>query len=191
MPRALFVLIFAGACGFELPVPGGSIGIDAPGDGPTRIDDGPTDAPPDVAVDAMIDAPPDAPPVWTDVETQTIACSGASITSTTVLAAGVTYRLRASGVCTVNDGTGSLGDPEWHYFNIGTPRDTEASVDNGIAINDASPGASKLPDWGAYSAGHSYTVDWVGAGAAITARDHDSNYTNNDGSLSLVIQAFQ
>jgi len=139
----------------------------------------------------MPDAPPDAPPMWTDVETRAIPCSGVSVTSTTVLLAGVTYRLRASSVCVVNDANNSQADAEWHYFNLGTPRDTEAGVDNGIAIDDATPGPSKLPSWGAYSSMHTYTVDWIGGGAAITARYHDSNYSNNGGSLSLAIQALQ
>ncbi|MBS1124406.1 MAG: hypothetical protein H6Q90_6634 [Deltaproteobacteria bacterium] len=189
--RWLFALVFAGACGFELPAHGLPTSIDASTDGAAQLDDGPTDSTSDVTPDSMPDAPPDAPPVWTDVETRQIPCSGASVTSTTVLLAGVTYRLRGSGVCTVNNTNNSQGDPEWHYFNIGTPRDTEASVDNGIAIDDDTPGPSKLPSWGAYSSVHTYSVDWIGAGAAITARYHDSNYSNNVGSLSLVIQALQ
>ena len=195
VPRWLFVVVLASACGFELRARDLPTGIDASADDAAQLDDGHPDTTSDVTPDAMPDAspdaPPDAPPMWTDVETRTIPCSGASVTSTTVLIAGVTYRLRASGTCIVNDVNNSQADPDWHYFNLGTPRDTEAGVDNGIAIDDATPGASKLPSWGAYSSAHTYTVDWVGGGAVITARYHDSNYSNNSGSLTLTIQALQ
>jgi hypothetical protein len=183
--RRLCLALVLGACGFDIPAPG-SPASDAAGDAAQPGDGAPGDA-----ADAPRDAPHDTPPAWTDVETRAIPCSGADVTSTTVLSAGVTYRLRGSGTCTVNNSNNSQGDPEWHYFNLGTPRDTEAGVDNGIAIDDATPGARKLPAWGAYSPSHSYTVDWLGTGTPITARYHDSNYSNNGGSLTLTIQAFQ
>jgi len=119
--RWLFALVFAGAMRFRAfrrtafrPA------STRPPTAPRSSTTGHTDPTSDVAPDA-----PSRRASHVDrCRDRTIPCSGVSLTSTTVLLSGVTYRLRASGVCTVNNTNNSQGDPEWHYFNIGTPRDT-------------------------------------------------------------------
>lgn len=179
------ILIVSG-CGFSV-TPGPGVGdIDAP-PGPT------IDAPVtiDAAPDAAIDAPPPPPPVWVVISTLMVPCNGVPVTSPIVLTTGVVYRLRASGECTTNSLNGSRGDAEFLGYNVGPTYDALDNIDNGIAINDTTPGPNKLPSWGTYTTTHAYQVDWTGTGSATTAMFHDTNPSNNTGSLTLTISAFQ
>jgi len=199
--RYLPLVALAAGCGFSATDGGGSgtggggITADAPPgtmrDAPATpgIDAAPPiDAPPDAPPDAAIDAPP---PMWTVIETLTVSCLGQGTTSMVVLQAGVEYRLRASGTCTANTSNGSLGDAEYVGFNINNLQDAAGGTDTGIAINDATPGSTKNPRWGAYTSTHVYEVPWMGGGGTIVARVHADNYSNNSGSLTLRILALQ
>lgn len=151
----------------------------------------------DAAIDApvMIDAAPDAaidapPPMWTIVDTLTVSCLQQATTSTYVLLAGVTYRLRSTGTCVSNISNGSQGDAEY-TFNPSVINDSSGGVDTGIAIDDATTGPTKNPRWGAFTTTHIYEVPWVGSGTTIVARVHADNYSNNAGTLTLRILNLQ
>jgi hypothetical protein len=196
----LWFLVALAGCGFDATTSSGGNGgnggggsmIDAPPgtviDAPTPLVDAAIDAPPDAPPDAAIDAPP---PMWVVISTLTVPCNGQVVTSPVVLATGIGYRLRASGECTTNPTNGSRGDAEFFGYNVGTTYDSYDGVDNGIAINDTSPGTNKFPTWGTYTSGHVYQVDWTGTGTTTTAMFHDSNPGNNTGSLTLTISAYQ
>lgn len=144
-------------------------------------------------IDAVlpIDAGPDAMPMWVQLEVLVVPCSGMSVISNTALEIGVSYRLRASGNCIANVTFTSRADAEFTGYNLGIPDDDAGGVDMGIAINDTTPGASKLPDWGSYASSHEYTALWVGLGAPITAMFHDPDFSNNSGMLAVAIDAYR
>ncbi len=180
------VLVVAAGCGFSASDGSGGVTIDSPPG--TMIDAAPAiDAPPDARPDAAIDAPP---PTWMVVETLTVPCLPAARTSTTVLTTTGMYRLRARGTCTSNSANNSEGDAEY-TFNAVSLSDAANGVDSGIAVDDSTPGSLKQPRWGAFTSTHQYEVPWIGTGATITALFHDSNPSNNAGSLSLDILVFQ
>ena len=194
MRQAVLVAFMLAGCGFTAKPGAGGGASDGTPDAPSTVPDAPAtiaDAAIDAPVDAMIDAPPDAPPVWTTVDTLMVGCGGTTVASTFVLQTGTMYRLRALGECTVNQGNGSRADAEYFGYNVGPSYDAYNGVDSGIAVDDTTPGATKNPRWGAYSAQHTYETMWPGAGAVIQARYHDSAYNNNSGSLTLQIQALQ
>jgi hypothetical protein len=162
---------------------------DAGSDAMTGVDASTIDASP------PIDAVPDGMPMWVQVEMINVPCSGTEVQPTTVLANNTTYRLRVTGDCIANNdpqsGGGDVhGDAEyiWNQFSV---NDSSANVDMGVAINDTTPGVTKLPNWGTYTTTHSYTAMWIGVGARIVAKFHDPNYANNSGQLVLYIDSFQ
>lgn len=192
--RSLCIVLVVAGCGFDAST--------GPGNGGPEIDaakvDAAADAPADPSIDAEIDAPLvidaaiDASlPTWTVVETLTVSCLDLTSTSTFVLLAGVTYRLQASGNCVANTANGSRGDAEYVGYNIGNLVDSAGGIDTGIAVNDLTPGSTKNPRWGVYTATHEYEVMWMGTGTTITAKVHADNYNNNSGSLTLKILALQ
>jgi hypothetical protein len=131
-----------------------------------------------------IDAAPDAAPVWTVVETFSVnTASATGRQSTTVLASGVTYRLRVSGTATVIDGI--AGDAE--YYDFANPKDLACCEDVGIGIDDPTVDTNTIPNWGPYNPQHVYEIDFVGKGATIRAVYQDTVYGNNSGSLMLEI----
>jgi hypothetical protein len=188
---ALFAFAASG-CSFSLSFESDDSGLPA-------LHDGAVDAPIDARIDAAvidaappIDAGPDAMQTWVQIETITIPCNGTNVMSTNLLASGVTYRLRASGTCIANDNNNSGADAEYVGYNfLNGPFDTSSNVDCGIAVNDTTPGQDKLPDWGAYTSSHNYQTMWMGLGARITVMFHDPDFDNNEGSLTLAIDAFQ
>lgn len=183
--RAVLVLVLFGGCGFHT-----NASVDALPTDDAHLTDGPRED--GLAVDASaIDAPPDAPPTLTLVETLTISCRGASVTSVTNLQAGEVYRLRTSGECIANTANGSKADAEYLGYNVGTTYDSFGGVDAGIAVDDNTSGATKQPRWGAFTNMHVYEVPWTGAGATIAVNYHGDNLTNNSGSLTFQIFAFQ
>lgn len=144
--------------------------------------------PAETAADSSVSEPgaptPDAMPVWTVIETLTIDTSQASpTTSATLLANGVTYRLRASGIATVIDGIS--GDSE--YYDFESPKDNACCEDVGIGIDDPVVDLDTTPDWGPYNPQHVYEIEWVGRGGAIAAAYQDTVYGNNSGNLMLEI----
>lgn len=178
--RLVAALCWLSACSFA---PRATASIDASGT---------TDATRDGhLVDARLDAPPDAPPTWKTIDTLTVACVNVAVSSTVVLQTTVMYRLHATGECIVNTSNSSRSDAEYFGYNVGPTYDTFSGVDNGIAIDDLTVGATKLPAWGAYAADHTYDVPWTGTGAKISASYHDSNDSNNSGSLTLEILAYE
>ena len=187
----LVALVALPACGFTAKPGSGGGTADGDPDAPSTVADAPVDMPVDAPIDAMIDAPPDAPPVWTTIDTLTVSCVGTMVTSAVVLQANTMYKLLATGECNTNTQNNSRGDAEYFGYNLGQTYDTYNGIDSGIAVNDPSPGASKLPQWGMYSGAHTYEVMWPGVGAAITLRFHSSDYSNNAGSLMVRVQALQ
>jgi hypothetical protein len=154
-------------CGFEH----GRLG---PNDGPATVSD--------TAVDVALDAPP----TWHVMETMTVDIANANaISSHSVLAAGVVYQLRASGVAarTIDD---LPGDAE--YWDLNAPKDNGCCEDIGIGIDDLVVNdLDTKPDWGPYTTTHIYEVPWTGQGRVITALYQDTYYGNNEGSLTLEI----
>jgi hypothetical protein len=154
---------------------------------------GMTDA--DEMLDAAVDDPPfdvaiDAPKTWQIVETLMVdSASSTALTSTTVLATGVTYRLRASGTVTnvIDD---KQGDAEW--WDFADPKDNGCCEDIGLGINDLVVNdLDTQPNWGAYNATHIYEVEWIGAGGTITALYQDTYYGNNGGIITLEILEYR
>lgn len=147
----------------------------------------PTEPQGDTPVDAA-SATPDAPPTWMVIETIVIDTANATpMVSQTTLLAGVTYRLRASGVASVIDGID--GDSE--YYDFANPKDNACCEDVGIGIDDPIVDATTTPDWGPYNASHVYEIAWPGAGNKISAAYQDTVYGNNSGNLTLEILALQ
>jgi hypothetical protein len=184
--RAVLSLVLFCGCGFHAGASvdaAPSTGDGHPSDG--LVGDGPVvDAP-------AIDAPADAPPTLTIIETLTISCLGATVTSATTLQAGEIYHLRASGECIANTANNSKADAEYLGYNVGPTYDSFGGVDDGIAVNDNTSGATKQPRWGAFTSTHLYEVPWTGAAATIAVNYHGDNLTNNAGSLTFQILAFQ
>ena len=197
MRTVALAVVTCAACSFHP----GSAGAPPGAGGAPQVDaraagrDAALDAPPDAYVAPPVDAPPDAAPdaplAWTVIETLTVSCRGGVVTSTTVLLPTVMYELHAKGECTMDDQSGSKGDAEYIGYNIQSPVDTIAGVDEGIAVNATTVGATKQPHWGSYTSTHDYTVPWTGSGAAITLQYFDANYSNNDGSIPVEILAYQ
>jgi hypothetical protein len=166
---AALTIICAAACSFE-PGTLGSVTIDAASS----------------TSDAATDAALDAPKTWQVVETMQVdSASSNALTSQTMLANGVTYRLRASGTVTnvIDD---KQGDADW--WDFGVPKDNGCCEDIGLGIDDLVVNdLDTQPNWGAYSATHVYEVDWIGTGATITALYQDTYYGNNIGTITLDI----
>jgi hypothetical protein len=108
------------------------------------------------------------------------------ITSTKVLQAGVTYRLRASG--TFFTALQTFADAEYFDIEPGrTPMDAPSGIDVGLAVDEPSLTSTRAFRWGAFSAGHVYEAAFIGKGGTITAQVHDNNYSVNSGTLTLEI----
>lgn len=142
--------------------------------------------PPDAA---LPDAAMDAGSGWMVIETISVPCSG-QVKVSQILTSGVTYRVRASGQCKVDElfGVAILADAE--YQGTLLPRDTDNGVDTGIAINDITLGPNKFPTWGNYNSSHVYEISGPGQGAPITLRYHDkanNAYGDNSGALTIEI----
>jgi hypothetical protein len=130
--------------------------------------------------------------MWRNVESLVVPCSGETVISTTTLRSTTPYRLRATGRCVANTFNSSRADAEYAGWGlIGGPSDAVDGIDVGLAVDQIMPGPSKQPRWGAARSDHVYEVPWTGADRAITARFHDPNYTNNSGSLTLTILAYE
>ncbi|HUS31828.1 MAG TPA: hypothetical protein VMZ53_25180 [Kofleriaceae bacterium] len=183
--RVVLLTLLVG-CGFEHGAWGPASTVDAGDD---------VDAAIDAEAMVIVDAPPDPPPStksWVVIETLTVPVNGQSVTSQTALANGVTYHLRASGTWVIQSTPGTQADAEfWDFTNTAGPQEGVTGVDCGLAVDDTTVDTNKTPKWGAYSASHTYEIDWVGDGTTIVALMHDGNYSNNTGSLSLAILAYQ
>ena len=146
---------------------------------------GPNDGPA-AASDTAVDVAVDAAPTWQVIETMTVDIAQSNaISSHSVLAAGVVYHLRASGVAsrTIDD---LPGDAE--YWDLNAPKDDGCCEDIGIGIDDLVVNdLDTKPDWGPYTTTHVYEVSWTGKGAVITALYQDTYYGNNEGTLTLEI----
>lgn len=129
-------------------------------------------------------AEPDPTPVWTVIETLMIdTAQPTPVISTTQLASGVTYHLRAFGIASVIDGID--GDAE--YYDFANPKDNACCEDVGIGIDDPIVDLDTTPDWGPYNPQHVYEIEWVGRGGTISAAYQDTVYGNNTGILTLQI----
>lgn len=179
----LAVLLLPG-CGFA-PTPASTSGDDSPADAPAG--DGPK-----VVIDARpIDAPPIVPKTWQVIDTITVPCRDQPVMSTAVLASTGTYHLRASGECIANTQNNSKADAEYLGYNLQQPVDVYMNVDNGLAVNDLTLGATKNPRWGAYATTHTYEQPWTGADATIGISFHSNDESNNSGSLKVEILSYQ
>jgi len=131
-------------------------------------------------------------------ETISVPVDGSSVTSSTLLDKGITYRIRASGTFRAGGpapGFDGLADAEYANF-ISPPSSLQnncggspSDVDLGIGINDTVDDNNKFPSWGAYDPSHVYTIDFVGQGMSISLKYHDCNYWDNVG--SLVVEIFR
>jgi hypothetical protein len=128
------------------------------------------------------------------VESLSVPADGTVITSTTTLAAGVRYQLRASGVMYISP----YADAEY-FFDLPDGPSTASQLhdlcddnvtDCGLAVDDPVVNGLKQPRWGAYQPDHVYTIDFIGLGAPITSNVHDDYYPNNTGMLTLDILAY-
>jgi hypothetical protein len=126
---------------------------------------------------------------YTMVEELVVPSDGLVVISTTLLQAGVVYRLRASGSYWFNFAGNQRGDAEYFGYNSGDPTDVVGGIDIGIAVNDAIIDGTRTPRWGAYTEPHTYEVEWIGDGKTIFVQLHDGNYDNNDGTMDLAIFA--
>jgi hypothetical protein len=128
-----------------------SVKLDGASEGPAadaRVD---IDAPSiDAAlVDAVLPVDANPPmPTWVQIETLSVPCTGTEVVSTTLLQPNTTYRLRASGQCIANTTGPSRADAEYAAWNYTTPSNSPSGIDLGLAVNDTTPGGTKLPDWG-------------------------------------------
>ena len=119
-------------------------------------------------------------------ETLSIPGTGGIVTSTFVPAAGVTYRLRASGFVQIAAGPRS-SDAEYYDFPVSMTDNTANNlVDMGLAIDDTVADTTKTR-WGPYADNHVYVIYYLGTGAPLTAQFHDDYYPNNAGSMTLEI----
>jgi uncharacterized repeat protein (TIGR01451 family) len=142
------------------------------------------------------------PPGFVLAETLTVPLANglgtgpAFVTSTTTLAAGTTYKIRASGLGTATGGPCGQADAE--FVGFGDPSCPPAAdgllgADVGLAIGAFTPGGSKSPQWGtAPAASHEYTIDFPGQGAPVTLAFNacvPGCYDDNTGSLTVEIFA--
>lgn len=122
------------------------------------------------------------------LEELVVPATGAAVTSTNMLQAGIRYRLRARGTIYVD--LQMMADAE--FWGVpGQPEDFIANVDVGLAVNDVVIDTTRTPRWGAYRDTHIYEVEWVGNGGRIIAQFHDGNFVTNSGMLTLEILAPQ
>ena len=133
------------------------------------------------------------PPGYVLVETIVVPVDGSVVSSATTLAAGVTYKVRASGTFSVGGPGDGRGDAEYANFSNppGSLQDVcgagTAGEDLGIGVNDTVNDSRKSPGWGAYDPTHEYTVDAPGTGARLQLNYHDCLYSDNSGSLTVEI----
>jgi len=117
-----------------------------------------------VAVSATV-----PPPGFVLQETITVPTSpqGSSVTSTTNLLTGDSYKLRASGTFSVGSPC-PFADAEYANFDAAgagcplediTPAD---GTDLGVGVNSLPIGGAKSPTWGPYTTTHIYTIDFLG-----------------------------
>jgi hypothetical protein len=136
------------------------------------------------------------------VETIQVPSTNATVSSTTVLQSGVTYKIRVSGVITVAGPPGPqpcpFADGEYERFDAagadscGLLADLAfGTTDTGVSIDDGDLDGAKSPKWGPYDPSHEYTTDFLGKGAPISLRYHDAPtwYFDNSGSLTVEIFA--
>lgn len=134
---------------------------------------------------------------YTVVETLTVPTNGGSVTSSTILSPGVTYELKASGTFHIGCGDDTGADAEYAdcpgYGPIDNCNADPAGTDLGIGVDDSdvSRAGRKQPFWGPFDPSHVYTIDWVGAGAAISLNYHDCFIPDNAGVLTVEILAPQ
>lgn len=138
-------------------------------------------------------------PGYTLQEIILVPVNGASVASQTPLTQGVAYKLRAMGSFDVNvpaipQGMYLKADAEYAFdFNLpflfGPPVSNcpFGHVDIGLAVNNATVGASKSPSWGPFNPAHTYTADFIGTGAPISINYHNCNPSGNQGLLTVEI----
>ncbi|HEV7297717.1 MAG TPA: fibronectin type III domain-containing protein [Tepidisphaeraceae bacterium] len=119
------------------------------------------------------------------IETILVPVDGSAVQSSSVLADGVPYQLRASGdfyLGAANAGSAYVkrADAEHGRYNP-MPTDVNPNVDYGIGVNDANRGLVKFPHWGPPAGGEAreYAISFTGAGQPITLDYHDDYYADN------------
>jgi hypothetical protein len=142
--------------------------------------------------------PTDTPvpaPAYIHQETISIPVDGSSVTSSTILENGVTYKIIASGTLIADNRPGvpvGLGDAEYTHFNIPSGLQSNCfnspdGVDLGLGINDDIIDNSKTPFWGEYNSSNVYQIRYIGQGLPIRFNYHDCNYADNSGTLIVEI----
>jgi photosystem II stability/assembly factor-like uncharacterized protein len=138
-------------------------------------------------------------PGYTLQEVILVPVNGASVTSQSTLTLGVSYKLRAMGSVDVNvpgvpQGMYLKADAEY-AFDFNRPFFSGPPVSNcpfghadiGLAVNNATVGASKTPSWGSFNPAHTYTADFTGTGASININYHNCIYSGSQGLLTVEI----
>jgi hypothetical protein len=130
-------------------------------------------------------------PTWQVIDSFDVPINGTTVYSSVTLQSGTTYRLRASGHFDCMN-VGAQCDAEY-VDRSGTPDDFGGGTyDFGIGIDSSQVSSAVAPYWGAHQPSHVYEVDWQGAGAPISAKLWDPDYSNNSGSaLHIEVLAFQ
>lgn len=124
------------------------------------------------------------------LERITVPVDGSTVFSKSVLEAGITYRLRASGSFFI--GGPGFADAEYAFNGslltvidhcFGLP----SEVDIGIGVDDALVDDVKSPFWGAFNPSHVYQADVLGLSERIALNYHDCFYPDNSGFLTVEV----
>ena len=124
------------------------------------------------------------------VEVLQVSSDGTVKTTTTALESGVLYQVRVSGTVQ-SGGPGLMADAEFSDFSsvpgslVDACDNAGTMVDVGLSIDDPTLDNLKSPDWGAFSAGHTYTYDIIGQGQPLSFKFHDCNYSDNAGTFTV------
>jgi len=121
-----------------------------------------------------------------------VPLNGSTVASTSALALGVTYKLKASGTFHLGGPGDGLGDAEYGDFSNPPTSLIDGCMDGtgidlAIGINDGTIDSETLPDWGPYDPSHVYIVSFVGTGFPISVNYHDCFYADNSGSLTVEV----
>jgi uncharacterized repeat protein (TIGR01451 family) len=130
-----------------------------------------------------------------------------AVVSTTILQAGVTYKIRASGFVVMNLPPCPVGDAEFENLDAtgsqsgscAAGNSTTFGADLGLGINLSTPGTGTKTRWfpsdegPGFNPAHVYTISFVGLGAPISLQYNDcfptpfNCYDNNSGTLTVQI----
>ncbi len=111
------------------------------------------------------------------------------VNSRTVLQAGVTYTLVASGNFRYGAAQTDWADAQYHHYAAPTPYAPDGVTPIGLEITGVRI-STPFPRWGRYQPTHTYTLEVIGQGQPLHAyyRDATSSYGTHQGTLQLTVQ---